>query len=70
MAANMGHLAPLKRESRPVGEPSGFTIHHLASDRFDGTAARLRFQVLVGKHQVEPGLAGLVASLVFGEARQ
>ena len=66
----MGELAPLKRENRPVGEPSGFTIHHLASDSFDDTAARLRFQVLVGKHQVEPGFAGLVASLVFGETRR
>ena len=70
MADNLGQLAPLKRGNRPVGGPSGFTIHHLASDNLDDRLGYLRQQVLTDRHQLDPGFAVLVASLVFGEVRR
>jgi hypothetical protein len=68
MGGNRDDLAPIKRERRPVGEPSGF-ICHLASDSADYAATALRLQVLVERHQVDLGMAGLIAALAYGEAR-
>ena len=67
MAANMGRLVPLKRESHPAYSAGWLPMCQLAGCIENDTVEGLRFQALVHRHRVAPDTAGVLTRLVFGE---